>query len=223
MRTIVCMATLLVACSSHSRSTANDGAAGDAVADAGTLDFTWTAVIATICTGNEPLAQCPVTAEVFVSSPSTLPAPIVTVNGQNASSSGSSLYVAHVTSPLEPTYRVVITVGTETLARTLTSPADYTLTVTPAMPAPNTAATLTWTPANDPVVQYAAVFVGGPSTPFSGYGNDTGTLAFPANTFPSAGSYTLDFNRREFLMDAPGVTGTAPNVQLARELTIDVQ
>jgi hypothetical protein len=65
--------------------------------------------------------------------------------------------------------------------------------------------------------------VGGPSTPFCGYGNDTGMLSFPANTFPSTGDYRLDFNRRTFLADPTGTMGTAPNVQLAREFTISVR
>lgn len=219
MRTFACAASLLAACSSQPNP--SDGATFDMGSPA--LHFTWNAVIAAICTGNDPLAQCPVTAEVYVSSPASPPDPVVTVNGQSAPPTGNSLYVARMSGPLQPTYRVVITVGSETLTQTLTSPGDYTLTLSPAMPAPNTAATLTWTPAHDPLVQYAAVFVRGPTNSFSGNGTDTGMLSFPANTFLSAGDYVLDFNRREFLAGAPGVSGTAPNVQLAREFTISVQ
>jgi hypothetical protein len=220
MRSVACLAFLFVACGSQS---SRSDAATDDSSSPPALHFTWNAIIAAICTGNDPLAQCPVTAEIYVSSPASLPDPVVTVNDQSAPSTGNSLYVARMPGPLQPTYRVVIMVGAETLARTLTSPGDYTLTLTPAMPAPNTAATLTWTPASDPVVQYAAVFVRGPSSPFSGYGSDTGMLVFPADTFPSQGDYVLDFNRREFLADAPYVSGTAPNVQLAREFPITVQ
>jgi hypothetical protein len=236
--TLPCAAARLVACGSpaspddaggHPDSAGADGSvpdAGDgATSDAGspTLSFKWNAIIAAICNGNDPLETCPVTAEVFVSSPSTLPDPVVTVNGQPAPVTGGFMYVARMSGPLQPTYTIVITVGSETLTRTLTSPGDYTLTLMPTTPAPNTEATLTWAPANDPAVQWAAEFVRGPSSPYNGHGNDTGMASFPADSFPAPGDYVLDFNRREFLADAPGVMGTSPNVQLAREFTIHVQ
>src|SRR5689334_15347646 len=125
LRALACTAALLGACGSpaspgdagsHRASAggdgsgrdAGDGATGDARSP--TLSFKWNAIIAAICNDNDPLDTCPVTAEVFVSSPSTLPDPVVTVNDQPAPPSGSFMYVARMSGPLQPTYTIAITV-----------------------------------------------------------------------------------------------------------------
>jgi hypothetical protein len=150
---------------------------------------------------------------------------VVTLNDQPVPHASNALYGSTGVG-LAESYRLVVVHGGDTYSTTLTSPRDYTASVSPSAITANTPATLTWTPSGEPgVTVQAQVVTSGTDAMVTDResSDDDGQIDIPASAFPMPGDYRVEMVRTVTppQPDA-GPFNTSTMVQLSRLLQVTV-